>query len=606
MEGVGAERSGTSSKKRPTVLVVEDCALTRARLAAALGDDADYQIVQAVDGADAQRILSTGPVDVVVTDVMMPNLGGLDLLRWAKEECPGATWIIHSALDTFDTAVEALKLGAFDFVPKSFHSVGLIERTVRNALNQRQLVAERERLRLELEQNNRKLEEHVAQLEDVCRILREQAQTIQQDLDRAELIQRVLLPSTVPPMPGFAIDAIYRPSRNIGGDAYDVARLDDRRIALYVADAAGHGVAAAMLSVLLKHRLTMVDSATGTPRAPAQVLTSLNRALLDECAAPGLFVTVAYCVLDLETRELVMAAGGHPPIAFRRANREVTLLERTGPALGLDKDARFDERSITLQVGDRLFLYTDGLCETPAHGKGLTTEAIAGSLAKESGDGQTFLHSLLDAASGPQGGSVEDDVTMLLLTAGDGPSTLDHGAAPAAQTAPSPTPLLASPAAASAITVGTTTDATWVGVHGRGTWIQSAAFQKASIEAQRAGRTLVVDLLACTYLDSTFLGTLHELVGHADEPPVRVQGVRPEVRHLFEELSMLRVLKHIASEDLPAPVSMLPAGETSEAAALSRRRILQAHELLVSLSERNRQQFQGVVDAMRADIQHHA
>ncbi len=589
--------------RRPSILIVDDELLNRKLVAGALEAAGSYELIEAVDGVEAQKILRERPIDVVVTDLMMPRLDGLGLLRWAVESCPEPSFIIHSALDTFDAAVKALQLGAFDFVAKPLHSVRLLQSSVGNAVRQRRLIADRERLRGELERSNERLRLHVAQLEEVCRLLREQADTIEDDLRRAELIQRALLPRAPAHLEGFAVDAVYRPSHSVGGDLYDVVRLDDRFVVLYVADAAGHGVSAAMLSVVLKHRLRMVDAA-GHPHSPAQVLGALNAELCEECTAPGLFVTSAYCLLDTRTREIVVAAAGHPPLALRRGDGAVTLIERTGPALGLSRTAQFAEARLVLGSGDRLLLYTDGLCDTSAGGDPFDATRIATALAQANGDGAALLHTLLDQAAAARGGGPnEDDVTVVLLTAGDSASSVDY--APAAEEPTRPTQRPSSPGLP-VVAVGTSGQTMWVGVIGRGTWVHCAALHEACAGALAEGRSLVLDLSRCTYLDSTFLGTIHELVERERPggPSVRIQGAPADVRHLFDELAMSGVLAHVMTDTLSPPdeLELRPLTGPRGAPSTSKARILSAHEALLGLSESNREQFQGVVDALRTEL----
>jgi len=109
----------------------------------------------------------------------------------------------------------------------------------------------------------------VQKLEEACHLLCAQANVIHEDLHRAELIQRALLPQTLPGLKGFSINSIYRPCENVGGDTYDVTRVNDDHLALCIADAAGHGVSAAMLAVLFKNRLRWLDDTTGQPFEPA-------------------------------------------------------------------------------------------------------------------------------------------------------------------------------------------------------------------------------------------------------------------------------------------------------------------------------------------------
>jgi YesN/AraC family two-component response regulator len=138
-----------------------------------LRDAGFSEIHEAEDGLAAKEYLTGHTVDVVITDVMMPRLDGLELIRWARQRYPEIVWIIFSSLDTFDAAVEAIHLGAFDFLAKP-PNLKELEISLRNALAHRQLVEEKEAL-------HRSLEQRVLQLEGLCRILGDQAEQINQD-----------------------------------------------------------------------------------------------------------------------------------------------------------------------------------------------------------------------------------------------------------------------------------------------------------------------------------------------------------------------------------------------------------------------------------------
>jgi DNA-binding NtrC family response regulator len=124
----------------------------------------EYAPLRAEDGMAARAVLSEAPVDVVLCDLGMPRLGGLDLMRWAKEHCPRPLWIVVSAQDTFDAATQALKLGAFDFIAKPMLPMQL-RTSVANAVRHQQLLDERAELVRGLADNNAKLggRDHAAQ-----------------------------------------------------------------------------------------------------------------------------------------------------------------------------------------------------------------------------------------------------------------------------------------------------------------------------------------------------------------------------------------------------------------------------------------------------------
>ncbi|MGH7551747.1 MAG: PP2C family protein-serine/threonine phosphatase, partial [Longimicrobiales bacterium] len=337
------------------ILIVDDDPLVRRLVRRGLESSGFQTLVEAQDGPSAQAALGAGGVDLVITDLRMPGMDGLDLMRWATKHVPGVAWIIISAVEAFDAAVEAIRLGAFEFLTKPVHAQQL-DVAVRNALGARRLQREKDRLFAELEASHRALLEKVGELE-------EKSEVIRRDLQRAEMIQRALLPKQPPRLDSFCLQTFYRTSRYVGGDLYNVVRLTDRHVALYVADATGHGVSSAMLSVLFDRKLVLAEEAEHQPHSPARVLADVNRAICEERIAPGLFLTAAYCLLDTTANEGMIALAGHPPALLHRADGQLLAFPRTGPALGLTPGASYDEERFELGPRDRLLLYTDGVLD---------------------------------------------------------------------------------------------------------------------------------------------------------------------------------------------------------------------------------------------------
>ena len=581
----------------PHILVVDDDEAIRKLIAGVFRQAGDYRVRTARDGVEAQQVLAAEAVDLAIVDLAMPRLDGLGLMQWGREAGVDAAWVILSGQGTFDDAAKAVRLGAFDFITKPLVSTEALVVTARNALERRRLAAERAALVRDVEERNRRLSEQVEELEEACRLLTRQQETIDEDLHRAERIQRALLPTDPPDLAGFAIDAVYRPSRLVGGDVYDVVPIDERFAVLYVADAAGHGVSAAMLAVLFKHRIGMTDGRTHTPVAPATVLDRINAHVRHECRAPSLFLTAAYGLLDLRTRRLTIASAGHPPLLILRAEGEAERVYHTGPALGLSGEATFGQKTIDLRVGDRVLLYTDGLHDA-AGGEGPPDDRIAEAIEAIEGDGWEVLHELLDLAAARRGEQgPQDDVTALLLTAGATASSIDNGQ-PARTGSEAPS----LPAGAEA-RIGREDDTTYISVSGRGTWVHCAAFHEACRAVLDCAEPLTLDLSLCEYLDSTFLGTLQELADRAEQlgTPLHVQGMLPTVRHLLEELGMQHVLRHVATDCRPLPARMAPldARPTDEDA---RRRMLRAHQVLSSLSPGNRQAFARLIEHLESQV----
>ncbi|MHC4716406.1 MAG: SpoIIE family protein phosphatase [Planctomycetota bacterium] len=590
---------GTEGRHR--ILVVDDEPAVRAVLRRMLRAGTEYEVHEAGDGIEAKGLLEREDIEVVIADLVMPRMDGLALMRWAMESCPGPTWVLLSGQATVDRAIEAIRLGAFDFLRKPLDVSEALLATVRNALRQRKLLAERERLHADLARSNSRLNQQVDQLTRACGILCEQAEIIEDDLRRAERIQKALLPPQPPAAGRLAVNSVYRPSRKVGGDLYDVVQPDARHMVAYLADAAGHGVSAAMLAVLFKQRLGMLDERRH-PRNPGAVLNSVNRALLSECAAPGLFITAAYCLIDTETGEGIASSAGHRPLLLRHADGAVEMIYHTGPALGISADARFAQKRFRLGPGDQLLMYTDGLCESAETSRGLTNEQILETMGDGGPGGTDTLERLLKTARVRRNDMPhEDDITMVLLTAStELPSTVDNGP-PSSEAAPAP-PSTGAPTAQ--VLVGSTERTSAVSIQGKGTWTFCAAVKDYCTAALKAGRPLTLDMSLCLHLDSTFLGTILETAVLADQLGgfLRIQAVLPEVQALFEELGMEVVLKRVTPAMVPLPSRMTALMGATMCDKRDQRRILYAHEALASLSDRNRAEFAAVIEYVRTQL----
>jgi serine phosphatase RsbU (regulator of sigma subunit)/anti-anti-sigma regulatory factor len=583
----------------PSILIIDDDEDLRALLVRGLRSDEPQEIEEAASAAEARARLERRAFDVVITDLSMPGESGLSLMQWSHEHCPGASWIVLTGYGTLDTAVQALQLGAFDFLSKPIQAIEPLRKAVRNALAHQRLLAERDRLHAELRDSNDRLKQQVEQVEDACRLLQQQADTIRADLQRAAIIQQALLPHSTPSLSHFHVNALYRPSQNVGGDLYDVARVDDRHIVLLVADASGHGLSAAMLAVLFRSRLPLVDPDTGDPRDPRDVFRDVNCSLCEAFPKPGLFLTATYCLLDTERGEATIASAGHPPLLWLRRNGAIERIFHTGPALGLTPAADFAQQRVVLEPGESLLFYSDGLYEQFPGEKDNPSAAIAAALEPAAQTGAGVLERLLAPYRVlPQDGAApEDDVTVLMLTASPGTSALDNGAPP-------PLPEPRAVVRDVQTLVGADARRTILSVQGRGDWAQSSAFGAECTAAIGAGRDVMVDFALCRQLDSTFLGTIHLLcmLAHRAGVEFRLQGVTPPVEALFEELGMENVRDHMVPSMLPLPMNMEPLGAAEPDPLVRAMLLLRAHEGLAALSDRNRQEFGPLLTQLRQEL----
>jgi len=198
---------------------------------------------------------------------------------------------------------------------------------------------------------------------------------IQRELDLARRIQLSILPTAFPDSTAFRVAARYVPMTSVAGDFYDFLVADDRQAGLLIADVSGHGVPAALIASMVKMAATSQRDHAADPQ---RLLTEMNAALCGNTQSQ--FVTAAYVHLDADTHQLRYSAAGHPPMLLLRGGK-VTEIHENGFILAIAKDAIFTTAIHTLQPGDRLVLYTDGILEArDARGELFGEEQLFGSL----------------------------------------------------------------------------------------------------------------------------------------------------------------------------------------------------------------------------------
>jgi serine phosphatase RsbU (regulator of sigma subunit) len=183
---------------------------------------------------------------------------------------------------------------------------------------------------------------------------------LEREIEVARQIQRTLLPDHLPEIPGWDLAASWKTARQVGGDFYDVFTLPNRRLGLFIADVSDKGIPAALFMAITR---TLVRAVVYDTASPAEALRRVNELMLPD-NQQAMFVTAVYGVLSLDSGEFQYANAGHnPPLLACRADGRIEALRRTGPALGIIEEYSISERTIKLEQGNCLLLYTDGLTE---------------------------------------------------------------------------------------------------------------------------------------------------------------------------------------------------------------------------------------------------
>jgi serine phosphatase RsbU (regulator of sigma subunit) len=237
---------------------------------------------------------------------------------------------------------------------------------------------------------------------------------LEQELEMARVVQKSLLPSQPPKVPGFTLVGDWRSAREVAGDFYDFISLPNGRWGLLLADVSGKGAPAALYMALT---LSVIRSEASRHTYPSAVLREVNRRLLVE-APNEMFVTVFYAVLDPVLQSLTYANAGHDPPFLRRASGRVDRLADGGLIMGLFAELTLNDETLNLVSGDTLVAYTDGLTDTVNHqdetyGQTRLAEAIKSAPAAAQ---DILSHILKDLGTFAGQVPQPDDITLLILS----------------------------------------------------------------------------------------------------------------------------------------------------------------------------------------------
>jgi sigma-B regulation protein RsbU (phosphoserine phosphatase) len=336
-----------NQKSSPSrLLVVDDEVMNRKLLAMRLRQEG-YHVTLAPDGCEALACIDRLPLDLVVLDIMMPGLDGMQVLAKIRERLAPAALpvIMATAKDDNQDVVQALKQGANDYVIKP------VDFDILQARIQTQV-----------------------RLKHMTTALEEANERMSQELLAAAEIQKSLLPKPLPEPAGIDLAWTYHPCEELGGDILNLFKLGDDHLGLYLLDVSGHGVPAALLSSALSHLLTPnrsegsllwehMDDPEGPTLVNPSTVAGRLQSRFDFNADTCQFFTLHYGLLDLRERCYRYVSAGHPPPLLLNACGEAKIVEGTSPAIGLIENPVFGDHCIELKRGDRLVVYSDGLIE---------------------------------------------------------------------------------------------------------------------------------------------------------------------------------------------------------------------------------------------------
>src|SRR5438477_4443175 len=239
------------------------------------------------------------------------------------------------------------------------------------------------------------------------------------DLEIAQDIQRLLLPSEAPVIEGFEISGINIPARHVSGDYFDYIKVDEERLGVAIADVSGKGVPASIIMAIC--RSVLRSQATGNP-SPADVLQKVNRQIYPDIKE-DMFISMAYVILDHAHNTTLLSRAGHDaPLLYQRATETVTPVKPLGMVVGIDSGSVFDritgDFALSLEQNDCLLLYTDGVTEAlDANGDEFGFDRVVQCVRASAPSGApAIITSLIDELRSFVGSQPQnDDITLIAI-----------------------------------------------------------------------------------------------------------------------------------------------------------------------------------------------
>ncbi|MCI0420869.1 MAG: SpoIIE family protein phosphatase [Acidobacteria bacterium] len=394
-------------EKQTRVVLVDDEELVLSALRTLLEINGGFQILEFNEPLQAVEELRRTPVDLVISDYLMPGINGVDLLRQARSLQPEAMRILLTGFADKQNAIRALnEAGVYQYLEKPWDNDQLLI-VLRNALQEKGL-------RQQLTEKVRALDRLIRERDELA----ERQRHLEQELEMAARVQRSLLPHSFPQIPGVRIDSFYRPCHAIGGDYFDFIRRDGHTWIL-VSDVSGHGVQAALTSMLMK--AIFQDAGAGT-EDPAQLFAEMN-ARLNRFLPEGIYAAaVAVWVDERNCRIRLVNAGLPYPFVLRSGHRRLDEVALPGIPLGMFSGVGLDSyeaRPIEMLPGDVLLVASDGLSETQAeNGEFFGDRQLRQTLKELNGsDGSELIANLIERADRFSGSlRSTDDVAIVALT----------------------------------------------------------------------------------------------------------------------------------------------------------------------------------------------
>jgi len=419
---VSLRTPGRDSRQRLVLLADGDHARRR-QLSSRL-EHTGYRVLEVADGAVALEICCDLEPDLILADLVLERLSGLDLCRAhraLRRQGYGYFVLLGPGASRIGVA-EALQAGADEFLTRPVSNAELLAR-----------IAAAERV-LDMQDD---LAAANRELKSALERLNQTQEQMNADLRAARRLQQAMIREHQRRFGTFRISLLMRPAGMIGGDFVGFHQLDDNAVGIHAVDVSGHGVAAALLTARLA---AQIEAMTHDLRASVSgLVTTLNDMMLDGPQTDA-YLTMVYARLDLARQRVRLVQAGHPHPVIQRADGSIEQIGNGGLPVGVVAGARYDELEITLAPGDRMLIVSDGITDAVGpRGEMLGSEGLRAILQLNAPlSGNALLESMSWSVSSFAGGDKADDRSAVLIEHLPGAALLPHPGAAADGPLPEP------------------------------------------------------------------------------------------------------------------------------------------------------------------------
>lgn len=397
---------GLQNPDSPSILLLDDDEVILEIFGALIRTEG-YRVTSLNNSEHALKLLGSTDFNLIITDLGMPSVNGFDILYAAGQTCPDVPVIMLTGMGTIDNAMRAIELGAYDFVAKPVVDPAMLLSPIKRGLEKHFLLKEQRDYLAKIESQNR---------------------SMIKDLQVAKNIQQSMMNMSFSKADDcLEISYQYVPVKHVGGDFFNVIPLNDGKYLFYMADVAGHGVSAAMVSVFAQ---TAIPNMAQSPQAsdsgdtvsPQHILSRLNVELNKlgfEKEGVPIYLTIILGIIDINQDLIKYANAGHLPAAkILKENKAIRDLAPTGGPMGLFEQAEIKESEETFSSSDTFFLFTDGLINTTGQGDEKFEEKRINTCLEcfDESDTEKMSAEMLEQVVGFRGANIqEDDISIMVI-----------------------------------------------------------------------------------------------------------------------------------------------------------------------------------------------